>query len=363
MSAELDILAIEPFYGGPRKAMLDTIMRCSEHHWTLLKLPPRRIERRLTAAAQWFTEQIALHPVGNVDVIFASEALNLADFYRLMPEFAGKPSVVYFHDNQLPHPGTMEDITVPAAPSILANLSTAATATELWFNSAYHQRVFFERAKSMLQRHVKNFSKNPLDDMDRKCRVMPPPIDLGLAQHVQSASAIERDKRLLFVDLIDADVAMFNETFALLAERKEAFGLVTLGHEDAIAPEFPHEMISPGDELMIIQRMLHSGVFIGGFAEAVCDQRLITAISAGCWPIVPNTGVYAEIIGQPLDERCLYDCTPGGLAYTLQDFWELQLPDGYQEALTAIMQPYSATAACAAIDERLVEIAIAYSAP
>ena len=57
MAAQLDILALEPFYGGARRAMLDTIMRYSRHRWTLLRLPPRRIERRLAAAAHWFAEQ------------------------------------------------------------------------------------------------------------------------------------------------------------------------------------------------------------------------------------------------------------------------------------------------------------------
>ena len=39
-SIQLDILALEPFFGGARKAMLETIMRHSRHRWTLLKLPP-----------------------------------------------------------------------------------------------------------------------------------------------------------------------------------------------------------------------------------------------------------------------------------------------------------------------------------
>jgi len=113
MLAELDILAIEPFYGGQRKAMLETLIRGSGHRWTLLKLPPRRIERRLVSAAQWFSEHLNLHWVANVDLIFASDALNLADLYRLIPTFAGKPSVVYFHDNQLPVVGSALDF--PAA--------------------------------------------------------------------------------------------------------------------------------------------------------------------------------------------------------------------------------------------------------
>src|SRR5580658_10067601 len=145
MASQLDILALEPFYGGPRRAMLETLIRGSRHRWTLLKLPPRRLERRLSAAAHWFAEQLSRHWVGRLDVLFTSEALNLADLYRLMPNLAAKPSVVYFHDNQLPLPGQGQD-----QPTEIVNLSTGGAAKELWFNSEYHARSFMQRAGAMV---------------------------------------------------------------------------------------------------------------------------------------------------------------------------------------------------------------------
>ena len=102
MSRQLDILALEPFFGGGRRNMLETLVHYSRHRWTVLKLPPRRIERRLTAAANWFSEQLSRHWVGRLDLLFTSEAMNLASLLRLMPQLAAYPSVVYFHDNQLP---------------------------------------------------------------------------------------------------------------------------------------------------------------------------------------------------------------------------------------------------------------------
>src|SRR5450432_766529 len=100
MSSQLDILALEPFYGGVRRQMLETMIRCSRHRWTLLKLPPRRMERRLSAAAHWFAEQLSRHWIGRLDLLFTSEAMNLADLIRHLPNLSNKPSVVYFHNNQ-----------------------------------------------------------------------------------------------------------------------------------------------------------------------------------------------------------------------------------------------------------------------
>ena len=84
MAHQLDILALEPFYGGVRRVMLDSLIHCSRHRWTLLKLPPRRIERRLSAAAHWFAEQLSRHWVGRTNLLFTSEAMNLSDLYRLV---------------------------------------------------------------------------------------------------------------------------------------------------------------------------------------------------------------------------------------------------------------------------------------
>src|SRR5215218_6870796 len=155
MSRQLDILALEPFYGGGRRHMLETLIHYSRHRWTLLKLPPRRIERRLTAAAHWFAEQLSRHWVGRVDLLFTSEALNLADLYRLMPQLAKKPSVVYFHSNQLPHPTTKSDNTLD-----MVNLNTATAATDIWFNSLFHLRDFLSRASAFVARHPELSSRN-----------------------------------------------------------------------------------------------------------------------------------------------------------------------------------------------------------
>src|SRR3954468_1412527 len=130
---QLDILALEPFYGGGRRVMLDSVIHCSRHRWTLLKLPPRRIERRLAVAAHWFAEQLTRHWKGRLDVLFTSEAMNLQDLFRRVPSLEKKPSVVYFHDNQLPDVGQSAEL-----PHHLANLGTATVASEIWFNSLYH---------------------------------------------------------------------------------------------------------------------------------------------------------------------------------------------------------------------------------
>ncbi len=109
--------------------------------------------------------------VRRVDLLFTSEAMNLANLYRMMPALASLPSVVYFHENQLPPPDTL------GGALELVNLNTATAATEIWFNSLYHLRTFLERASALVEKHPELSSRNPMPQLTAKAHLMRPPLD------------------------------------------------------------------------------------------------------------------------------------------------------------------------------------------
>src|SRR6266496_111651 len=168
MAKQLDILALEPYHGGARRAMLEAISRCSRHRWRLLKLPARRFERRLLVSATWFAEVLSRNEMGRVDLVFCSEALNLADFFRLRPDLARRPSVVYFHDNQLPE---LSDEPVEG-PTDLVNLNSAMAASEIWFNSLFNLRTFLSRASGLVARHPELQMRNPMPRLAAKAHLV-----------------------------------------------------------------------------------------------------------------------------------------------------------------------------------------------
>ena len=332
--------------------MLETIFRFSRHRWTLLKLPPRRLERRLSTAAHWFAEQLSRHWIGRVDLLFTSEALNLADFYRLMPNLADKPSVVYFHDNQLPLPGQGRDEATE-----VVNLSTGAAAREIWFNSEYHYRAFMARATAMVERHPELAGRDPVTALKKKSRLMLPPCDFGLADEIQKQSAVTREARRLFVDTRDSDCALLNAAFERLMHRGEQFQLVTVGPVEALSAGLPRYTISEADEATVLQGMLQCGAIVGAKAEANADYRAVAAIAAGCWPIVPNSAVYPELIPKPLHEFCLHDLTPQDIAFRIDDLWNLDLTELQRKSLIDSVQRFNAMTCCRAMDDRLSDLA------
>lgn len=356
MQSQLDILALEPFYGGIRRAMLETLIQHSRHRWTLLKLPPRRIERRLTTASVWFAEQLSRHWIGQVDLLFTSEALNLADLHRLLPPLVKKPSVVYFHSNQLPDPSATVD-----SPLDLINLNTAAAASELWFNSMYHVRTFLARANALVRRHPELSGLNPLPELTGKSQVMPPPINVPQVLEMQQAEKVLRGRRTIFVETRDANNRLLNQVMSLLKRRGESFQLITVGPVEELAADLPRITLSENDESAHARGLLQSSIFLSTRVDAPCDHHAIRGLAAGCWPLCPQLGFYREVLPEDMHSPCLHDGNVDHLASRLMDVWLLERPAGYEQKLSDSLQRYDPAAASKAIDDRLEELAVAHS--
>lgn len=351
MPRQLDILALEPFHGGCRRLMMDTIVRHSRHRWTVLTLPARRMERRLTAAAHWFAEKLARRGLGKIDAVFASDALNLADLRRLVPGLVEKPSVVYFHSNMLPPPTGRQE-----SPLDLVNLHSAAAANEIWFNSAYHVKSFVTAAGGLIRRHAELSMRNPLPALMEKSHVMPPPVDLAFVHEIMQSHQVSRKRRTIFLSTSGSHAALLNTAFQTLDRRGEAYNLIVVGSADHLHPEFPKRLISENDELAQILGLLESGVIVSGSPEATADHHVVRGLAAGVWPVVPNSGVYPEIIPEIIQPNCLYDLTTDALVSKLLDTWHLGRPDGFEGAVAKTLESFDAINRCRDMDNRLAQL-------
>lgn len=337
--------------------MLESLIRCSRHRWTLLKLPPRRMERRLTGAAHWFSEQISRNGVGHVDLIFASEALNLADLFRMVPVLVNKPSIVYFHKNQLPNPSATVD-----GPLDFINLNSATAASEIWFNSMFHLRSFLARATALVRRHPELAARTPMPSVTAKSHLMPPPVNLSaLHELVSKGTPIRREKRTILVDTQNADMALLNAGLNTLSRRGENYQLLVVGSARELDPNLPHVPILDTDEQARAQASLRAGIVLSAERQATCDHHAICALTAGCWPVLPADGVYPELIPQELHGSCLYDGSADMLASRLQDAFHLQHPDGYGQSIREKLQPFDPIIACRAMDQRMEELAVGHT--
>lgn len=348
MARQLDILALEPYFGGIRRNMLETLVHTSRHRWNLLTLPPRRMERRLAASAHWFAEQISRREMGQIDLLFTCDALNLADLNRLCPTVADKPSVVYFHCNQLPD---------PAHPDLsqrldLTNLTTATAATEIWFNSKYHARSFLEGIEGLIEIHTELQSRSPLENLREKLAHVPPPVDLSRLGDLSTVANAPRDPSVVFVDTRDANMELLNAGLAIVHQMRRKVTLLVTGPVDELSNLFPRQVISEADSMAQIRGLMSASVFISAKIAAPFDENAVRAMLLGCRPVLPHTGVYPELVAERFHSSFLYDMSPESLASHLHEALYC-LPIHQQKELTLRLGRFDPIKACAEIDDRL----------
>ena len=354
MPTHLDILAIEPFYGGARRQMLQTMMRLSRHHWTLLKLPARRVERRLAASARWFAELVGRLEMARVDLLFTSEMMNLTELQRMVPRLGRRPSIVYFHDNQTP---LLEQETT--GPLDLINLNNAMASTEIWFNSQYHQDNFLHKTSVMVGRIPEIAGSSPVMELRGKSRVIPPPVDLGrIVAASNTGPLVYRDARTLFVDLRDADVNLLLEVLWRLETRGEHFNLITVGADKDLPRGLRRTKLHERDEIGQYRAMREASIYLGLRYGATTDELIVPALSAECWPVVPDAGLYAELVPPMLHMSCLHDGSAESMVARILDSWYVDRPLGYETEQQDIVARRDAIDSCHMIDDLLEEVAM-----
>ena len=69
-----------------------------------------------------------------------------------------------------------------------------------------------------------------------------------------------------------------------------------------------------------------------------------------------------ELLPQSLHHLCLYDpAALDRLVNQLQNVWWIEQPPGYRDEIAEILGPFDAMKACAAMDERLEQLAVRHS--
>jgi glycosyltransferase involved in cell wall biosynthesis len=324
LSGPLRILAIEPYYGGSHRAVLDGLVSAIDAEWTLLTLPARKWKWRMRGAAITMAgelkrreraaraqREIGVNDVSPVqddppyDVIFASTFLNLAEFRGLVGgATAATPAVVYFHENQLAYPNqhTAEwDYQFP-----LTNITSALSAECCAFNSAWNRDGFLGGIDGFLREFPDHQPRGLADEIAEKSLVLAPPFDCSSFDGVEPSRGPV--PRIVWPHRWehDKDPAAFFSAVRALAEEGLNFEVVVAGQEFKDVPQAIREA-----ESVLGSRLVHLGEPNSREEYArllsTCDVSVSTARNeffgiamvesayAGCRPLVPDRLAYPEI--------------------------------------------------------------------
>ncbi|HBE69370.1 MAG TPA: DUF3524 domain-containing protein, partial [Planctomycetaceae bacterium] len=315
MSAKLSVLYLEPFGGGSHRAFYDGWSSSSSHRFQVLSLPANHWKWRSRHAAVTLAEA-ADKLVGTQEqpqVVVASSMLELASWRGLVaPELAHTPAVLYFHENQFTYP-LSEGQTRDYHYAYSQLLSTFA-ADEVWFNSQFHAREFFDAAAEWLARMPDGQKQLPrLEKVEKGYQVCPPGIspigerlrvrgDVGPRPMIGWVGRWEHDKNPdRFVALIEHLIASDRDFDLVLLGQRFSRDHPALKRLSSVAADrilFSGYAESQADYWQWLSRI---DIVVSTAQHEFFGIAVVEAISAGALPCVPYALAYPEVLAGDMD--------------------------------------------------------------
>ncbi|MFH1057528.1 MAG: DUF3524 domain-containing protein [Pseudomonadota bacterium] len=320
------LVIIEPYANASHRALVAGLMDHLPARWTALLLPGRHFRWRLRGAAAYLAEAAAQVLAQPWDGLICSAMLNLAELKGLTPALAAAPALAYFHENQLAYPAPgRADARQQERDLFLAwsNLTTAAAAKIVAFNSGHHRSEFLSAGRALVGRLPDAAPSGLLEAIAQKSRVLAVPIDLDQAQG-QTRAPRSGPLRILWNHRWhhDKDPEAFFAALMELDRTGLAYELAVLGPASGKPPAVFTEA-----RPRLAGRIAQWGAAAaradywrwlwwadGAVSTAVQEYQGLSvaeAAAAGCRLLLPRTLVYPELY--PAD--CLYE--PGQLAPAL----------------------------------------------
>ncbi|BBB25632.1 tRNA-queuosine alpha-mannosyltransferase domain-containing protein [Amphritea japonica] len=289
------------------KGLVDNL---SQHQWTVLTLPPRYFSWRIRGnSLSWaFNEREVLEQ--EYDLIVATSMTDLSALRGFIPNLAGIPTLVYFHENQFAYPESGREYG-NVEPKIL-NLYTALAADHICFNTAYNRHTFIAGCRALLKKLPDQIPTGVVEQLEQRSSVLQVPLS--------ESSYLNHDPQPGPVRLIwnhrwefDKGPEQLLNAMAGLCEAGVDFRLDLVGQQFRKVPE----------QFQALKELLGDRVGHWGFVESVGDYRrllqqadivlstalhdfqgiaVLEGVAAGAMPLVPNRLAYPELF--PAD--CCY---------------------------------------------------------
>jgi len=326
----MNILALEPYYGGSHRAFIDGLSKASRHTWTLLTLPAHKWKWRMRHSAITFASKATelTEKRRSWDILFCSDMLNLAEFVALVPAgIAGLPKVIYFHENQLTYPVRAEDER--DYQLAMTNLTSTLAADTVWFNSQFHSDSFLDALAKFLKSMPDHQPLEAIEKIRVKSSVYPP----GIADFPVRQAREPGPLRILWAARWEHDKNPedFFEALSMLKKKKMPFRLSVIGQSFRDQPEVfeqAYRLFQEHIDLWGYQKnrddyeraLLIADVIVSTANHEFFGIGILEAVAAGAYPLVPNRLSYPEILGLGRLEgtgQFFYDGTARDLADNL----------------------------------------------
>ena len=322
----MNILALEPWYGGSHRTFLDGLMQHSRHTFYPITMAARFWKWRMHGGSVTMARKAmqALADGFRPDVILANGMVNLPAFLALTRQaFADVPVVLYFHENQLTYPlpeETERDYTYG-----YINYLSCLAADRVVFNSAFHDAEFMEALTVLLRAFPDYTHLHTVQEIRRKASVL----HVGMDLQAHDAFADEYEPHQ-WGPSMRPPIVLWNqrweydknpEAFFRLMNRLDDAGcdfrLILAGEHFTEQPyefeqafkRYAERILHYGyaEDFQEYSRLLHRADLVVSTAlHEFFGIAIMEAIYCGCHPLLPNRLSYPELIPASLHRPLLH---------------------------------------------------------
>ncbi|MEX2401536.1 MAG: DUF3524 domain-containing protein [Rhodothermales bacterium] len=322
----MNVLALEPWYGGSHEHFLDGLIGHSRHEFRAVTMTARFWKWRMHGGAVTMARKTiqALEEGFDPDVIFASDMVNLPAFLALVrPRLGDVPVVLYFHENQL---------TYPLAPDVdrdhtygYINYLSCLAADRIVFNSRFHFTEFMEALPTLLRTFPDYTHLKTVREIRKKSIVLH--LGMDLEAHDQYAGEYPapdwgpstKSPIVLWNQRweYDKNPEAFFRVMNRLDDSGRKFRLILAGeHFEQQPREFEQAFERYADRIIHYgyaedfeeySRLLHrSHLVVSTSIHEFFGIAIMEAVYCGCHPLLPNRLSYPELIPESLYRPLLH---------------------------------------------------------
>ncbi len=308
----LNILFLEPFYGGSHKAFADGLVHHSSHSITLKTMPARFWKWRMRGAALHYLEKI--QDWDRYDLIFATDLMSISDLKVLCP-VSLPPVILYFHESQLSYPlpeGEKMDYQFG-----FTDITSALTADAIIFNSQFHSDQFFKELPRFIRKMPEFLPKWAVDKIKQKSNVIHPGADLN---HLNNTEPKQNKKpRILWNHRweFDKNPELFFDVIDSVDKKGADFDLILLGENFQSVPtpfitarkRYRERILAYGyaeSREEYYSWLQSADITISTAIQENFGLSVVEAVSAGAFPLLPDRLSYPEVVPESFHSKHIY---------------------------------------------------------
>jgi len=302
---KLNIIVLEPYYGGSHKSFLSGLQKNIPFNFHLMTLPARKWKWRMRLAAPYFADRL-YREKKRYDRILCSTFVDVATFRGLAPAWCREvPLLTYFHENQFAYPVQVDDER--DFHFALTNVTTALASDRVAFNSEYNLRTFLDGIKKLLKKSHDLKLADAVRSIKSKSTVIPPGIDFSMIDGVKKPDhdgppVIVWNHRWEH----DKNPELFFKTLVTLDKKGVDFRVIVLGESFK-----EHPSLFETVRKKLLKKVLQFGyaktrgeyaewLHYGDITVSTANHEffgisVLEAVRAGCRPLLPDMLSYPEL--------------------------------------------------------------------